>query len=174
LPLGLLLRWSPVVGLPPPSVSAPGVLGSSSRSLSNTNTPGWKGPPGGVGSRSPYAGGGPRNGLAELLRKKGELKEAAEHYLNALSLAGGAEAQRAAGQKELAQLRASEGHDAAGFAAWLKGELDRRREERRAQALGSMLDRAVPKLPLTSLSGEPVDMSKLRGKVLLYKFFASW
>lgn len=112
--------------------------------------------------------------LAELRRTKGAAKEAREGYLNALSLAGGAEAQRAAGQKELAQLRASEGHDAAGFAAWLKGELDRRREERRAQALGSMLDRAVPKLPLTSLSGEPVDMSKLRGKVLLYKFFASW
>jgi len=112
--------------------------------------------------------------LAELRRKKGEPKEARERYLNALSLAGGAEAQRAAAQKQLAALRASEGQAAAGFSAWLKSELDRRREERRAQALGSMLDRAVPKLPLASLSGEPIDISKLRGKVLLYKFFASW
>jgi len=112
--------------------------------------------------------------VAELLRKKAELKEARERYLNALSLAGGAEAQRAAAQKQLAELRAGEGQDAAGFSAWLKGELDRRREERRAQLLGSMLDRAVPKLPLASLAGEPIDMSKLRGKVLLYKFFASW
>jgi len=112
--------------------------------------------------------------LAVLRRKKGELKEVGERYLNALSLAGGTLAQRAAAQKELAELRAGAGQDAAGFPAWLKGELDRRREERRAQLLGSMLDRAVPKLPLASLSGEPIDMSKLRGKVLLYKFFASW
>ena len=112
--------------------------------------------------------------MGELLRKKGELKDARERYLNALSLAGGAEAQRAAARQALAQVQASEGQDAGGFDAWLKGDLDRRREERRAQLLGSMLDRAVPKLPLVSLKGEPVDLSKLRGKVLLYKFFASW
>lgn len=112
--------------------------------------------------------------VAELMRRKGAPKEAREAYLNALSLAGAALAQRAAARRSLSELLASEGRDPAGFDAWLEGDLDRRREERRAQLLRSMVDRPVPALPLASLSGEPVDVSKLRGKVLLYKFFASW
>jgi hypothetical protein len=40
--------------------------------------------------------------------------------------------------------------------------------------LASLVDRPLPELPLQSLSGAPFDASKLRGKVLLYKFFASW
>ncbi len=110
----------------------------------------------------------------ELLRKKGELKEARERYLSALSLTAGTEPQRVAAREALAQLEAGGGQDAAGFEGWLKVELDRRREERRAQSLRSMVDRAVPKLPLMALNGQPLDLSKLRGKVLLYKFFASW
>ena len=112
--------------------------------------------------------------LAEVLRKNGELKGARERYLSALSLTAGPEPQRAAARKALAQLEASQGQDPAGFTAWLDAALDRRREERRAEALHSMLDRAVPKLPLMALNGQPLDLSKLRGKVLLYKFFASW
>lgn len=112
--------------------------------------------------------------LAELLRKKGAPKEAREAYLNALSLASGALAQRAAARRSLSELQAGEGQDPAGFEAWLEADLDRRREERRADFLRSMVDRPLPALPLASLLGEPVDVSKLRGKVLLYKFFASW
>jgi hypothetical protein len=40
--------------------------------------------------------------------------------------------------------------------------------------LASLVDRPLPALPLQSLSGAPFEASKLRGKVLLYKFFASW
>jgi hypothetical protein len=107
--------------------------------------------------------------LAELLAKKGANDAASEHYLNALSLTGGAPPQRAAASKALAAL-----HSAAGFDAWLEQELVRRREERRARMLASLVDRPLPALPLQSLSGAPFDASKLRGKVLLYKFFASW
>jgi len=37
-----------------------------------------------------------------------------------------------------------------------------------------MVDRPLPPLALTSPGGAPVDLSKLRGKVLLLNFFASW
>ncbi len=107
--------------------------------------------------------------LAELLGKKGAKDQARERYLNALSLAGGAPAQRAAARRELETLQGP-----AGFEAWLKQELVRRREERRSQLLASMVDRKLPELPLKALSGEPFDAKKLRDKVLLYKFFASW
>ncbi len=112
--------------------------------------------------------------IAELLRKKGETKEARERYLSALSLTAGPEPQRGAARKALAQIEAGLGQDPAGFEAWLNADLDRRRDERRALSLRSMLDRPVPKLPLMALNGQPLDLSKLRGKVLLYKFFASW
>jgi tetratricopeptide (TPR) repeat protein len=112
--------------------------------------------------------------MAELCRKKGEMKEARERYLGALSLTAGPEPQRGAARKALAQIEAGLGQDPAGFEAWLNADLDRRRDERRALSLRSMLDRPVPKLPLMALTGQPLDLSKLRGKVLLYKFFASW
>ena len=112
--------------------------------------------------------------LAELLRKKGEVKEARERYLGALSLASGPEPQRVAARKALSEIEAGLGENPEGFESWLNADLDRRREERRAQSLRSMLDRPVPKLPLMALNGQPLDLSKLRGKVLLYKFFASW
>jgi hypothetical protein len=112
--------------------------------------------------------------LGELNVKKGWRAGARDHYLNALSLTGGAPPQRAEATSALAALRGSEGEDAAGFDAWLDAELTRRREERRARMLASLVDRPLPALPLQSLSGAPIDASKLRGKVLLYKFFASW
>lgn len=112
--------------------------------------------------------------LGELEAKRGAKPEASRRYLNALSLTGGPVAQRASARKALAELRSAQGQDAAGFDAWLQGELDRRREERRARSLRSMVDRPLPSLPLQSLSGEPADLAKLRGRVLLYKFFASW
>ena len=112
--------------------------------------------------------------LAELLRKKGEVKEARERYLGALSLTSGPEPQRGAARKALSEIEAGLGENPAGFDSWLNADLDRRREERRAFSLRSMLDRPIPKLPLMALNGQPLDLSKLRGKVLLYKFFASW
>jgi len=112
--------------------------------------------------------------LGELQRKKGAVKEASERYLTALSLAGGAEAQRAAARQSLSELAASQGREPAGLEAWLKDDLDRRREDRRAQLLRSMVDRPLPALPLVSLTGQPVDLEKLRGRVLLFNFFASW
>lgn len=112
--------------------------------------------------------------LAEVMRKKGDAKEARERYLNALTLAAGPEPQRAAARKALAQLDPSAPQDAAAFEAQLAADLVRRRGERKAQLLQSMLDRVVPNLPLMDLSGQPLDLSKLRGKVRLYKFFASW
>ena len=112
--------------------------------------------------------------LGELLAKKGAVEEATERYLNALSLAGGAEAQRAAARQSLSELAASQGRDPAGFEAWLKEDLDRHRSERRDQLLRSMVDRPLPALPLVSLTGQPVDLEKLRGQVLLFNFFASW
>jgi hypothetical protein len=112
--------------------------------------------------------------LAELYRKKGVPDEARERYVNALSLTSGGAAPRAAAQQALTELGPGRGQPDAGFDAWLKRELDRRRDERRSQLLGSMVDQPLPRLPLVTLSGEPLDQSKLRGRVLLYKFFASW
>jgi hypothetical protein len=109
--------------------------------------------------------------LAELFAQKGAKDQAKERSLNALSLAGGAPARRSAAQKALAALH---GGDPAEFEPWLNRELERRREERRSQLLASMVDKQVPELPLKALSGEPFDQTKLRGRVLLYKFFASW
>ena len=48
------------------------------------------------------------------------------------------------------------------------------REERKAAALKSLIDRPLPKLALTTVDGRPYDTSSLRGKVLLLNFFASW
>ena len=112
--------------------------------------------------------------MGELLLKKGDVKQARERYLNALSLRGGQPAQQAAAKKALARIQADANENAQGFDQWLVADLDRRREERRTLVLRSMVDRSVPELPLTSLSEQPLDMSKLKGKVLLYKFFASW
>jgi len=64
--------------------------------------------------------------------------------------------------------------DATAFDAWLEAELSRRRAERKAAALTSLVDRPLPKLTLTTVNGRPFDTSGLQGKVLLLNFFASW
>jgi hypothetical protein len=63
---------------------------------------------------------------------------------------------------------------AGGFDAWLEAELARRRDERKAAALKSLIDRPLPQLALAAVDGKPYDASGLRGKVLLLNFFASW
>ncbi len=95
------------------------------------------------------------------------------HYLNALSLAGGP--RRASGRDRRPWRRCRPAAtDQAAFDLWLEAELGRRREERKAAALKSLVDRPLPKLTLTTLDGQPYDVAKLRGKVVLLDFFASW
>jgi tetratricopeptide (TPR) repeat protein len=110
--------------------------------------------------------------LGELARAQNAPERAREHYLNALSLSGGPPPlrQRATQAVSAMPRRASD----ASFDAWLETELSRRRDERKAAALESLVDRPLPKLTLTTVDGRPYDTSSLRGKVLLLNFFASW
>jgi thiol-disulfide isomerase/thioredoxin len=107
--------------------------------------------------------------LGELARARNDPARAREHYLNALSLAGGPAPLRQRVTQTLASLR-----PAGAAEGWLDAELARRRDERRVAALKSMVDRPLPKLTLTTIDGEPFDASILEGKVVLLDFFASW
>jgi tetratricopeptide (TPR) repeat protein len=109
--------------------------------------------------------------LAELARAQNQPARAREHYLNALSLQGGPAPLR---QRSTQALSAIETNPAGGFDAWLAAELSRRGEERKTAALKSLINKPLPKLPLTTVDGRPYDTSGLRGKVLLLNFFASW
>ena len=111
--------------------------------------------------------------LGELARTRNAPDRARGYYLNALSLSGGPPPMRQRVTQALAGVLPA-GATAAGFDAWLESELTRRREERRAAALKSLVDRPLPTLALTTVDGRPYDTSGLRGKVLLLNFFASW
>ena len=111
--------------------------------------------------------------LGDLAMAQKDLERAQTHYINALSLTGGAAPVRNRATEALMGIRASL-EDGAGFDAWLDETVRRRREERRSQLLRSVVDRALPSLALTGLDGRPVDLSALRGKVLLLNFFSSW
>lgn len=111
--------------------------------------------------------------LGELARARNDVAAARNHYLNALSLSGGSAAVRSAAANTLAALPPAV-TDQTAFDRWLDGELERRRDERKAAALRSLVDRPLPKLALRTLDGQPYDAGKLRGKVVLLDFFASW
>jgi hypothetical protein len=111
--------------------------------------------------------------LGELARAQNNAARARDRYLNALALSGGPAPLRQRATQALATLQAGS-PAAGGFDAWLEAELSRRRDERRAAALKSLVDRPLPKLTLSTLDGRPYDTSGLRGKVLLLNFFASW
>jgi hypothetical protein len=111
--------------------------------------------------------------LGELTRAQNAAPRARDHYLNALALAGGPAPLRQRATQALAALQPG-GANAAGFDTWLETELARRRDERKAAALKSLVDRPLPKLTLTTVDGRPYDTAALRGKVLLLNFFASW
>ena len=111
--------------------------------------------------------------LGELARVQSAPERARDHYLNALSLAGGPAPLRQRATQALSGLQADQA-GAGGFDAWLESELGRRRDARKAAALKSLIDRPLPKLALTTVDGRPYDTSGLRGKVLLLNFFASW
>lgn len=98
---------------------------------------------------------------------------AAEHFLDALSLTGGAPPLRHRAMQAATDVHAAR-EEPAGFDAWLAEEIDRRRSARRAEALRSPVDRALPALTLTRLDGTALDGAALRGKVLLLNFFSSW
>jgi hypothetical protein len=111
--------------------------------------------------------------LGELARARNAASRARDHYLNALALSGGPAPLRQRATQALAALQPG-GLGAAGFDAWLETELSRRRDERKAAALKSLVGRPLPTLTLTTVDGKPYDTSGLRGKVLLLNFFASW
>jgi thiol-disulfide isomerase/thioredoxin len=110
--------------------------------------------------------------LGELARVLDDRDAARRHYLNGLALTGGAAPLRTRATEALRGMHAADSSIA--FDAWLETELARRREERRVAALKSLVDRPLPRLPLTSLEGRPYDMRSVQGKVLLLNFFASW
>jgi thiol-disulfide isomerase/thioredoxin len=111
--------------------------------------------------------------LGELARAQNAPARAREHYLNALSLSGGPAPLRQRATQALTALQAN-GPNAPGFDAWLEAELARRRDDRKAAALKSLVDRPLPKLTLTTVDGRPYDTAALRGKVVMLDFFASW
>ena len=111
--------------------------------------------------------------LGELARAQNAPARARDHYLNALSLSGGPAPLRQRATQALAALQ-SGGPNASGFDAWLETELARRRDDRKAAALKSLVDRPLPKLTLTTVDGRPYDTASLRGKVVMLDFFASW
>ena len=111
--------------------------------------------------------------LGELARAQNEPARARDRYLDALSLAGGPPALRQRATQALSALYAAD-HAAAGFDGWLEGELSCRCDERRTAMLTSLVDRPLPRLPVTDVAGRAFDTSSLQGKVLLLNFFASW
>ena len=111
--------------------------------------------------------------LAELARSRGDLEGAREHYLSELTLQGPPPL-AAAGKKALADVYQRLGNAPADFDTYLKDELDRRHEARKTALVQSMVDRKVPEMKLTDVSGNAVDVAALRGRVLLLNFFSSW
>ena len=109
--------------------------------------------------------------LGELARM--QRRPARDYYVNALSLAGGPAPLRQRATEALAHLEGP-GPVPTELDAWLEAELSRRRDQRKAAALESLVDRPLPKLTLTTVDGKPYDTAGLRGKVLLLNFFASW
>jgi hypothetical protein len=111
--------------------------------------------------------------LGELARATNQAQRARQHYLDALALSGGPAPLRQRATEALRAIQAT-GGGSDSFDTWLESELTRRREERRAAALKSAVDRPLPTLSLTRVDGRPYDAAGLRGRVLLLNFFASW
>jgi len=112
--------------------------------------------------------------LGELARAQNVPARARDHYLDALSLAGGPAPLREKAKEALAALQTADSGGASGFDAWLDAELTGRREDRKASALKSLVDKPLPAMTLTTVDGKPYDAAGVRGKVLLLNFFASW
>ena len=111
--------------------------------------------------------------MGELARAQKAPARSRDRYLDALSLAGGPAPLQQKAREALAALQPG-GEGAGGFDTWLETELTRRRDDRKAAMLKSLIDRPLPKLALTTVDGKPFDAAALRGKVVLLDFFASW
>ncbi|HKB09118.1 MAG TPA: TlpA disulfide reductase family protein [Vicinamibacterales bacterium] len=111
--------------------------------------------------------------LAELSRVQNEPAKAREYYLDALSLAGGPPQLRQRIMPALTSVRGDAGPGLP-LIKWVETEMANRREQRKATALKSLVDRPLPALALTTVEGLPYDTKNLRGKVVLLDFFASW
>jgi cytochrome oxidase Cu insertion factor (SCO1/SenC/PrrC family) len=111
--------------------------------------------------------------MGELARAQNVPARARDHYLDALSLAGGPAPVRQKAREALSALQTGES-GTTGFDAWLETELAHRRDDRKSAALKSLVDRPLPKLALTTVDGKPFDASSLHGKVVLLDFFAAW
>lgn len=113
--------------------------------------------------------------LGELARAQNAADRARTHYLDALTLTAGPPPLRARVTEALRGLQPGAAvTGGADFDTWLSTAVALRREERRAAALKSLVDRPLPKLPLTAIDGSPFDTRSIQGKVLLLNFFASW
>jgi hypothetical protein len=112
--------------------------------------------------------------LAELSRKKNDLENAREHYVNALGLAGITPPQREQAKRDLADVQVKNGENPADFEKWLTATLDRKRDERRKALVSSMQGRKLPNLVLKDLQGNTVDLRAERGNVVLLNFFSAW
>ena len=111
--------------------------------------------------------------LAEFERIQNDFPKSREHYLQALSLGGGPPQLRQRLMPALTTVRGDAGAGVA-FTTWVQGELNRRREARKAEALKTLVDKPLPALALTTIEGQPYDVKNLRGKVVMHDFFASW
>lgn len=112
--------------------------------------------------------------LAELSRKRNDLENAREHYVNALALANMTPAQREQSKAALADVQAKNGENPADFEKWLAATLERKREERRKALVSNMAGRRAPALVLKDLQGNNVDLRAERGNVVLLNFFSAW
>lgn len=111
--------------------------------------------------------------LGELMRQKGDLEAAREHYLNSLTLTGPPPLQAAA-KRSLSDVYSRMGNDPAAFDTYVEGEITKRRDARQREAVTSMLDRPAPVFKVAEVTGKSMDLASLRGKVILLNFFASW
>jgi hypothetical protein len=115
--------------------------------------------------------------LGDVMRTKGDLDLAREHYLVALSLGGttaGPLPVQVGARTSLAGVHVKLGNDPALFDTYLDAEMTRRREVRRNELVTSMVDREMPAIRVADLEGRAIDLAALRGKVLLLNFFSSW
>lgn len=109
----------------------------------------------------------------ELAIARRDPDAAAEHFLDALTLTGGPAPLRDRAVEALSGVHVAR-EESQGFEAWLAEALDRRRAERRAAGLRSVVDRPLAPVPLQTHDGRALDLRDYRGKVLLLNFFSSW
>lgn len=112
--------------------------------------------------------------LGELRREQGNLDQAREHYLTALTVERVPEPVRVAATASLEEVHVELGNEPGEFEGYMTRELERRDRERRAAMLQTLVGQPAPELRLTSTTGEPFDLQAEQGKIVMLGFFASW